>query len=133
MEERSVHDNTVVGYTVSCKKREVVLHTECNAHGKEEKTDIVFRGVEAYQIIGDNMCSVLFSVEEVAIDDILDDFYDEFERGIKYMWPGTWNESEAARREHLRREGCKGWLICPSYGMKGFVIAKSMELAVQKN
>jgi hypothetical protein len=126
--EISIHDNIVIGYEVSCEKREIILHTAFRDRGLDESTDILFCGVEAYYIVGDNMQSILFSIEECAIDKILKDFSSEFETGVKYSWPGIWNESVIACKEHFSREKCKGWLISSSFGMSGFIIAKGMEI-----
>lgn len=128
MKEISIHDNIVTAYTVSCETREIVLHTEFRDQEPNEKTDVTFRGVEAYHIIGDNMESVLTDVNECSIDRILVEFSSEFEDGVKYAWPGPWNESRKACREYLEKHECKAWIIYSSYGMGGFVIAKSMEL-----
>ncbi len=128
MKEISIHDNIITAYTVSCEAREIVLHTEFRNQEPNEKTDIIFRGVEAYYIIGDNMESVLADVNECSIDRILAEFSSEFEDGVKYAWPGPWNESPKACLEYLEKHGCKVWAIDSSYGMAGFVIAKSMEL-----
>ncbi len=128
MPKISIHDNVVTGYTVLCDKRELVLHTEFREKEPKEVTDVVFRGVEAYHISGDNMESILFDVAQCEIEEILQAFCSEFEEGREYIWPGLWNESPEACREYLEKQGCRGWKISPSYGMGGFVIAKSMEL-----
>ena len=128
MTEISIHDNIVTGYTVSCEKREIVLHTEFRHREPNEKTDVIFRGVEAYHIIRDNMRSILFDVHECPIDQILMDFTFEFEDGVRYAWPGPWNESPKVCREYFEKHECKAWMISSSYGMGGFVIAKSIEL-----
>ena len=128
MTDISIHDNIVTGYKVSCEKREIVLHTEFRDREPNEKTDVVFRCVEAYYLVGDNMHSILFDVGECDIDWVLENYSSEFEDGIKYVWPGPWNESLQACREHFRKQELKGWAIHSAYGLAGFVIAKSMEL-----
>ena len=128
MTKISIHDNIVTGYTVLCNKRELVLHTEFPDHEPKEKTDVVFRGVEAYHITGDNMYSILFDVVHCPIDQILKDFSFEFKSGVKYTWPGPWNESTLACRKYFKEQESKGWIISSSYGMRGFVIARSMEM-----
>jgi hypothetical protein len=124
----SIHDNIVTGHSVSCEKYEIILHTEFRDREPNEKTDIIFLGVEAYYFIGDNMQSILFGVDECPLEEILKEYSPEFEDGSKYAWPGPWNESKMACAEYLKNKKCKGWLISSSYGMGGFVIGKSMEL-----
>lgn len=129
MKEISIHDNLVKGYSVFCEERRIVLHAECCDGAVDGKTDVIFNGVEAYFFYGDNMQSILFDIEECEIDQILDRFADEFQTGIKYCWPGTWNKSIEACREHLDQQQSRGWIINSSYGMGGFVIAKNTELS----
>ncbi len=128
MEEISIHDNFVTGYTVLCSKREITLHTEFRSGEQNERTDVCFHGVEAYLIIRDNMGTILFDIEESTLEQITRDYLSEFEKGMKWGWPGPWNNSVQACLDHFRKEGCKGWPIDSSYGMAGFVIAKNMEL-----
>lgn len=129
MPEISIHDNVVTGYSVFCEKGEIVFHTEFHDRARNEKTDIIFRGVEAYHILGDNMNSILFSVDECPTDQILEDYSSEFETGIQYAWPGPWNESLKACKKRFTETDCRGWIIYSSYGLTGFVVAQSMELA----
>jgi hypothetical protein len=128
MSELSVHDNIVIGYAVSCEAREIVMHTIYHDGETVEKTDIVFRSVEAYHLAGDDMNSVLFDVEKGPIDVVLEKYAPEFERGVKYNWPGAWNDSPETCREHFATRECGAWMIASSCGIDGFVIARSMEL-----
>jgi hypothetical protein len=128
MPPTSIHDNFVVGWSVSCVERTVVLHIEYGDAKPNEATDVVFRGIEAYHIVGDNLQSILFDIEDVTMETILRDFALEFESGVKYGWPGNWNKSMFACREHLIGRKLKGWRISSSYGLEGFVIAENMEL-----
>ena len=74
------------------------------------------------------MKSVLLDVYECTIDQILLDFNSEFEDGVRYAWPGPWNDSPKTCHEYFEKRECKAWRISSSYGMGGFVIAKTMEL-----
>lgn len=118
----------MTGYEVRCESREVVLHTEFRDREPHEVTDVVFRGVEAYHIYGDNMQTILFDVVEVSIAEVLGCYAAQFEDGIKYDWPGAWNRSGDASREHLEKAGCRAWIIASSYGATGFVMAREREL-----
>jgi hypothetical protein len=129
----SLHDNIVTGYAVSCEEREVILHTEYPHKEPKERTDVIFCGVEAYHIVGDNMQSVLFDIADCNLEEILETYSSEFQVGVRYAWPGPWNESMEASKEYLMKTECKGWMISSSYGMAGFVIGKTRELRVLKN
>jgi len=124
----SIHDNFVVGWSVSCTERKIVLYTEYRDAEPHELIDVVFRGIEAYHIVGDNLQTILFDIEDCPIERIFTDFSLEFESGVKYCWPGVWNTSPGACRDHFVRHKLRGWRISSSYGLGGFVIAKDMEL-----
>lgn len=126
--EISIHDDAVTGYMVDCEKREITLHTKYQDKTLNERTDICFSGVEAYQLTGENFYTILGDVEEIAIDQLLKDSRAEFEEGVRYGWPGMWNISADACRERFSEHGCKGWVISSAVGMAGFVVAKRMEI-----
>ena len=128
MAKISIHDNVMTGYEVRCESCEIVLHTEFREREPREITDVVFRGVEAYHIYGDNMHTILFDVEEATFDEIFQYYAAQFEEGIRFCWPGAWNTSEAACRDDFEKAGCKAWIIASSYGATGFVVARTMEL-----
>lgn len=124
----SVHDNLVLGWEVSCERRELRLRTAYRDREPFERTEILFRGVEAYHLTGDTMCSVLFDVEESPLAQILEEHAGVFREGAKYSWPGPWNRSPDDCLEHFTALGCRGWTVSPSYGIGGFVIAGEMEI-----
>lgn len=128
MKDISIHDNIVTGYEVCCATRALVIHTAYQDANPIETTDVVFRGVEAYHLVGDNMQTILFDVGECPIEDILKAFASDYESGVKYGWPGVWNKSPESCLQHFTDTKCKGWMIASSFGMGGFVIARSMEL-----
>ena len=128
MKDISIHDNIVTGYSVSCSARELVLHTVFQDHEPNKQTNVVFHGVEAYHLVGDNMESILLDVPECPIEQILQEFSAEFESGVKYAWPGPWNESPESCRQHFAERKCRGWVISSAYCIWGFVIAQAMEL-----
>jgi hypothetical protein len=82
----------------------------------------------AYHIVGDNLQTILFDIEECSTEGILSDYSSEFEAGVKYGWPGVWNTSLEACRDYFARNKLRGWSISSSYGLDGFVIAEDMEL-----
>ena len=124
----SIHDNFVVCWSVACVERIIVLHTEYRDAEPHEFIDVVFRGVAAYHIVGDDLGTILFGIEDCPIESILTDFSFEFESGIKYCWPGAWNTSLDACRSHFVGHKLRGWRISSSCGLGGFVIADVMEM-----
>jgi len=130
--ESSIHDNFLVSYEVLCEKREIRLRTEFRDRSPVEYTDVIFRGVEAYHLHGDNFQNIVFDITETSVEDILTEDSERFEEGRNYGWPGMWNDSETAMRAYLLERGVRGFSISSSFGMSGWIIAESME-RISKN
>ena len=127
MDEKSIHDNDVVSYSVLCRERKLVIQTEIIIGAVLERTDVVFRGLEAYALDGDNLDTVLFSIDRVEVDRLVDEEQQRFSDGVNYGWPGSWNTSIEDSKECLKNRNCVAWRIQSSIGMEGFVVAQSME------
>jgi hypothetical protein len=124
----SVHDNVLVSYEVLCAQREIRFHTLCDGVQPIEHTDIIFRGVEGYYFYNDNLETIIFDVMEIPVEDILTDDKARFEEGCRFDWPGRWSRSDETRRAYLAEHGVRGFGLSSSYGMSGWVLAKSMEI-----
>jgi hypothetical protein len=121
MKSRSIHDNRIVRYEVDAEERRIVLHTVSDGEPRE-KTKVVFEGVLAYHLEGDNFGNILFDVTEVDVQGITDANRDLFARGRKFGWPGPWNDSDEAAIEHLKTHSAKAWEISSAYGLNGWVL-----------
>ena len=127
MEEASIHDNYVISYTVLCEDRKLIMHTEQSYLMPAERTDVIFHGMEAYFLEGDNFGTVLFSIDEVQIDSLVEENRSKFDEGTKYAWPGPWNKSVEDSKKYLKDGNCRAWSISSSIGMRGFVIAQGIK------
>src|SRR5262245_9413230 len=125
MHELSIHDNRVVAYHVDCEQCQIILHTRFDERDPVEYTDVVFEGVDAYNFEGDNFVNILFDVREVPISELVGEYRALFEEGVKYAWPGDWNDSPEAAIRHFQAEGAKAFEIASSFGLAGWVVAKS--------
>ena len=125
MEEISVHDNFVESYSVDAGKREIILHTVYRDGGANETTDIIFSDVAAYRFTGDNFQTILFDVTETTIEEVLKMNQSIFEAEKNYAWPIHY-ESETDLLEKMSSQDMRAFLIHSSYGMGGWVWAKSM-------
>jgi hypothetical protein len=123
-----IHDNDVVSYEVNGANRRIVLHTLYDVPERREFTDVIFDGVFAYYFEHDNFGNTLFGVEEVFVTQLVVDNRSLFEEGVKYAWPGPWNESPEASIDHFESNGAKGFEISSSYGLAGWAIAMSCRL-----
>jgi hypothetical protein len=121
----SVHDNKLIAYEVMCGQRRIVLHTRFDEREPHEHIDVVFEGVEAYHFEGDNFGTILFDVGETPLVELVHEEADRFERGRNFGWPGSWNESADSLLAYLEEQDCRAFVINASYGMGGWVLAKS--------
>ncbi len=124
--ELSVHDNQILSYCVSAEKAEIRLHTLFSDHEPREYTDIVFVDVVAYHFDHDNFGNIIFDVSEIDLLDLYIENKNLFDRGRNYGWPGPCNTSEDALLDYLNQREIKAFALSSSYGMSGWVLAKTM-------
>ena len=125
----SVHDNHLVSYEVDAVTKQIVFHTEY-AYGEQpfEKTDIVFKNVLDHHFRYPVLPSIIFGVEEVAIQNILIRDDEIINEGHKMGgWPSFWSHSTEAMVEAIEKSGCKMYELTSSYGMEGWVVAAHCE------
>jgi len=115
----------VIAYHVDCERSRIVLHTRFDEREPVEWTDVIFEGVEAYELVGDNFGNILFDVREIPITQLVDEQRATFEEGVVYAWPGAWNESPEAALRYFQDKEVKAFEIDSSYGLAGWVVAKS--------
>jgi hypothetical protein len=128
MQEPSIHDNRVISYEVDGQNRRVVLHTRFEERQPFEVTDVIFEGVLAYHFENDNFGNILFGIEEVPVEQLVQENRSLFEQGAPYAWPGPWNDTPETSVHHLIAKGAKAFEISSSYGLSGWVIAESYRL-----
>jgi hypothetical protein len=126
----SVHDNVLLGFEVWAEGRKLILHTAFQdvSEGEPfEYTDVVFSGLMAYYFEHDNLSTILFDIEEVSLDSVLEQSRERFKAGQRYGWPGVWNRSEQACRAYLVGQGAYAYSVSSSLGLCGWVLAERME------
>ena len=125
----SVHDNYLVSYEVLSEQRKIVLRTEYR-DGRQvpEATAVIFTGVEGYHFERDCFENILFDIEKVPVERILEERADEIRAAANYVtWP--WASELAEAREWLHGRGIDGFLIDSSVGLCGWVLARGAVLA----
>jgi hypothetical protein len=118
----------VVSYEVHCEQSRIVLHTRFEDRDPIERTDVIFKGVLAYNFEGDNFGNILMGVYEVPVPQLVEGNRQLFEDGAKYAWPGPWNDSPEACIRHFQSAGAKAFEVSSSYGLAGWVVAGSYRL-----
>ncbi len=122
---RSIHDNQVLGYSVSAESRTIVVHTEFRDGGEPpfERTDVRFDGVLGYYF-QDNLSGILFGIEQVEFAQVVKDHADLFQIGAPYWWPFQTCDGDPV--DFVRSAGAIAFQIHSSIGFNGFVVCKSM-------
>ena len=122
----SVHDNTLIAYAVHGKNRTITLQTEYPHTDPAELTDVIFEDVLAYHFQHDLMGNIIFDIEEVDLASCLHDNQALFEAGQQWGWPLGWEPQKESMECYARRMGLRAFELSASYGMTGWVLAKTM-------
>lgn len=126
----SFHDDYLVGYSVDCEAREVVLRIR-DAMSSAIR-EVRFSGVEGYMFENDALGNIIYHLEEVPPEQILS----EAGARISEMYhqsgaPGSWAADLVSAVAHFERQAVSGFSLAASFGMSGWVIAKSVAVVAQ--
>ena len=126
----SVHDNLLVSYEVQCETRTITLRTEYRLPDKPtEFTNVIFEGVQGYCFQNDAFGNIIFGVEPVPVEHLLTEFGTEIAESYRTGGsPGPWAANLESASEYLRERGIKGFILSPSYGLSGWVLAKEISV-----
>ncbi|MCB1208462.1 MAG: hypothetical protein KDK97_03995, partial [Verrucomicrobiales bacterium] len=125
----SVHDNHLYAYAVDGRAGLIVLRTEY-AYGEEpfEQTDVIFEGVLDHYFRNPVLPSIIFDVEEADVARTIARDKAVIDQGHKIGgWPSFWQDSIEGMMVTIADAGCKMFEISSSYGLDGWVVAKSCE------
>ena len=130
----SVHDHTVVGYTVDALRRQLILRTEFESSASVvERCEVTFSDVEAYCLEHDRLGTILFDIREVPAVSLFDNNLARFESGHRLVgWPRFWKTSAEDARRYLVEHKTRGFEISASIGMSGWVLAGGFQIASSK-
>jgi hypothetical protein len=132
-EEISIHDNHLVSYEVFCERREICLRTEFRDGGVPfELTNVIFTGVAAYDFWHDSdIGTIIFDIVEVPAADIYAEHCDQLREGVRYGWRGDWAETTEMAVSYFQEHGIRGFELCSSCGMAGWVLAGEMKKEIK--
>jgi hypothetical protein len=123
----SVHDNTCSGYRFSGVDRQLILETEYPSGSEKEgqRSDIVFDGVWCHHLEAVQEGNIIFEIEEVDLARVEIEFRGVFDRLKNYGWPRLEAKNDTLS-EVIERHQLNVYRIGTSYGLEGFVFAKSV-------
>ena len=120
-----MHDNYIVGYSVDVKKKNIVIKTYNNT--KEKQNEILFLEVltHSFKCIIDY--NIISDIEEYEISAFCIDNQEELKKMEGYCWPIDY-QTESELIEFLKNNDYKYIRVNSSYGMFGWILAKSYEI-----
>ena len=122
-----VHDSQVLAYSADSRSGEVLLHLREGPEGSP-LFDLKFSGVVAHQFPYPLMPSWVFGLEPIPAEELLAREWGVIAEGFRLVgWPGNWADSLENARAYCRAQNVSGYDLEASYGMTGWVLAKSVE------
>jgi hypothetical protein len=124
-----VHDSLLVAYSVSARSNEIVLSIDPHHGSAPRPFSVRFSGVAAHQFVYPHLPSILFGIDELPTEQLLRDKWDSLVNGNRQNgWPGFPVETLEKASEHLTRESLRAFEVSSSYGLSGWVLAKSLRV-----
>jgi len=122
---RSFHDYWLTGHSVDGEGGVLTLRLceDPREVEKPEKVDLVFTGLMDYFLEHDLGVSIVFSVEERALDLFIADNLGQFTEHAKWGWPKFWKGDSATSQAFLAERQCHVWELKTSYGLSGWIVA----------
>jgi hypothetical protein len=126
----SFHDDYLVGYAVDCEARRITLRIRGPQSGRVSTVE--FSGVEGYCFEGDALGNIIFSLERVPVSYILSEFGAQISESVRMSGaPGPWADDLNSANIRFTENSTQGYVLSPSYGMSGWVLAKTVEVVAQ--
>lgn len=122
-----IHDNEIVSYEVDLKNHQIILHTQYKDSGSIKNTDIIFHDVLVHFFQNELSGSIIFDIEKSDITLFLKNNSDLLKKQKNYCWPMPYRTEEELT-EGLLKGQYSYYVISSSYGLNGWILAKSYEI-----
>ena len=127
---QEVHDSLLVAYSVNSESGELSLSCQPHHGCGTAPFIVVFAGVAAHSFEFPLLPAILFDITQVPAADLLKTEWPAIERGSKQCgWPGPWAETLAGSVSYAAASDLCGFQIESSYGLEGWVLARSARVA----
>jgi hypothetical protein len=132
LELPNIHDNFVFALTVQLEEHVLILHTQYrDGSGPYPFIDLQFLGVVAHHFDDLKAPSILFDVELVTANSIVEKWGALFSSRKNYGWPTASFVDLADLSLQLTKSGVVGYRVLGSCGLDGFLFAQSAEFRCQ--
>ena len=122
---KKMHDSYIVEYSVNFEKKNMVIKTHNNTKGK--RSEILFSEVLTYSFKCIIDYNIISNIEEREISTFFNENQEELKKMEGHCWPIDY-QTEKELIAFLRNSGYKYIRVNSSYGMFGWILAKSYEI-----
>ena len=121
-----VHDSLLVAYSVDSSNGELVLSVEPQHGSALAPFSVQFHGAVAHSFETPLLPAILYGINKITAADLVRSEWQAIERGYKLGgWPGPWAGSLQDALAFVEASDLVGFQIESSYGLSGWVLAKS--------
>ena len=126
-----VHDSLLVRYSVDAEAQELVFSLKPHHGSAPAPFTVVFSDLVAHCFEAPLLPAILLEVIPVSAESIITAQWPAIERGFKAVArPGPWADSLASATHFAQTSGVQGFQIESSYGLSGWVLARSARVVV---
>lgn len=125
---KSWHDYHIHGYSVDSINKEIRFILAWPLESEQSEIfEVVFRGVQGYELSNDSMASIVSSFEQVPLTELLTD-YGSFvkEAYCQNGAYGPWASSLETAEQELAELGVRAFILTSSMGLVGRLLATSV-------
>lgn len=123
-----VHDNIIKGYKVDFENEIFAIETEYVSRDSViEKTTVVFHHYLTHIFSAVMKGSIIFDIEEMELSNFMAAECETLELSKSACWP-IYYETTKDLENYLRQEEYRVFFIISSLGLRGWIVAKYMEL-----
>ena len=106
--------------------QELILSLQPHHGSATEPFNVVFDGVVAHRFEAPLLPAILAEIFPVSAERLIAEHWPSIERGYKDSgWPGPWADTFANASHFSQSSGIQAFQIESSYGLSGWVLAKS--------
>lgn len=120
-----MHDDCIVAYSVNLEEKNIVIQTYNSMKKRQGK--IYFFEVLTHLFKGTIDYNILLDIQECDISFFYNDNKEQIIKMKDYGWPIVY-QTEQELIDFLRANEYKYIKICSSYGMDGWILAKSYKI-----
>ena len=121
-----VHDSLIIGYSVNSEAQELVLSMQPHHGSAPSPFNIVFDNVAAHCFEAPLLPAILAEIIPVSAEWLITEQWQRIAHGFNSCgWPGSWADTLANAKHFVKSSSLQGFQVESSYGLSGWVLARS--------